>query len=224
MLSPRSYQSVVSIGSQCLTGVMLQNAGLKLFSGPFDWIFSNMRMVCDCIEDDFAAFLDPREHISIPPAERAVPGTQFAHHALYRARYGLHALFNHSDPTEPATYAYLERCVARFRAVLASDQPQLLLAISKRSQGGRYAFDRLSKLLDDAPSVEICAMIVREPGATRQLEPWAENGRHRLFELTVTSPMEGIHFADHADNHYLADLLAQMVRLEPPETFRDPAA
>ena len=214
-MESRDYQSVVSIGAQCLTGVLLQNAGLKRFSGPFDWIFSNMRMVCDCIEDDFRTFLDPQQLAAIPLAARASPDTQFAHHLYYGRRYGLHALFNHNDPTDPATYAYLERCVGRFRAMLASDRPQLLLAIATRSQGGKYAFDRMCALLEDRPSVEICALIVQEPGTKRGLDLWAEAGRHRLFELHVTSPLQGIHFADPGDTLFVTELLRTMIRLDP---------
>ena len=32
---------------------------------PFDWTFSSPAMVRDCLDDDFRAFLDPREYIAI---------------------------------------------------------------------------------------------------------------------------------------------------------------
>ena len=44
--------SIMSIGSHCLTSATLKRSGLKRFSGPFDWIFSNLAMVADCIEDE----------------------------------------------------------------------------------------------------------------------------------------------------------------------------
>ena len=54
----RSYQAVLSIGPQCLTSNLLKRARLKAFSGPFDWIFSSLSMVADCIETNFADLLN----------------------------------------------------------------------------------------------------------------------------------------------------------------------
>jgi hypothetical protein len=212
----RDYGSVVSIGSQCLTSALLQRAALKRFSGPFDWIFSNLRMVCDCIEDDFATLLDPAHIIAIPPETRTQPDAQYAQHRFYQARYGLHSIFNHSDPTRPEVYAYLQRCVARFRDVLAADRPQLLLAVSPRAQGGRYAFDRLCGLLESRPNVEVCAFILSEPGERRAIDLWAENGRHRLFHLHLTSGISGIQFAEWDDEAFVLDTLRGMIALTDP--------
>jgi hypothetical protein len=209
----RHYRAVTSIGSQCLTSVMLQKAGLKRFSGPFDWIFSNLRMVADCIDDDFAAFLDRDQYRPIPLEHRGSARTQFANHALYHHRYKLAGIFNHSDPCRPDVYAYLVRCVDRFREVLASDHPQLLLAFSRRDQGGLHAFERLCALLETRPSVEILAVIVREPGTHRRMTTWAERGRHRLVNFEPTSPMMGIEFEDSRDNDFVLRLLKQAIVL-----------
>ena len=213
-MTTRLYQSVVSIGSQCATSVMLQNADLKRFSGPFDWIFSNLRMVCDCIEDDFATFLDPSQIIAIPPETRTMADAQFAHHDHYRRRYNIHAIFNHSDPTLPEVYAYLQRCVARFRALLAADRPQLLVALSRRDQGGSYAFNRLCDLLKTKPNIEICVLIVRETGEHRSIDLWEERGPNRLFNLHCTSPLAGIHFEAAEDNHFVVETLRSLAQIE----------
>jgi len=210
----RRYQAVTSIGSQCLTSVMLQNAGLKRFSGPFDWIFSNLRMVADCIEDDFAAFLDRDQYRPIPPERRQSTTTQFANHALYHHRYKLAAIFNHSDPCRPDVYDYLVRCVDRFRKLLASDRPQLLLAFSRRDQGGLHAFERLCALLEPQPSVEILAVIVRAPGTHRRITAWAEHGRHRLINFQPGSAMMGIEFEDPEDNVFVRSFLKQAITLD----------
>jgi len=209
----RLYRSATSIGSQCLTSVAMQAADIKRFSGPFDWIFSNLRMVCDCIEDDFSMFLDRSQYVRIEPERRSNPDGQFAHHIHYGRRYGLHALFNHSDPTQPEVYAYLERCVDRFRQMLRSPEPQLLLAVSTREQGGRYAFDRLSKILASYPKVEACVIILQDFGCTQALEIWEEHDRHRLFNLRSLSPIAGIHFENASDNAYLTQLLRGMIAL-----------
>jgi hypothetical protein len=151
---PREYDSVFSIGSQCLTTWLLNKAGLKRFSGPFDWLFSNLRMVCDCIEDDFATLLDPAYFEPIPAQERSSSRVQFAHHSIYRERYDLPPIFNHHDPIDREDFAYLTRCVDRLRNALRSGRPHLLMALSLRSQGGSHAFNRLCDLLVDVPAVE----------------------------------------------------------------------
>jgi hypothetical protein len=210
----RRYDSVVSIGSQCLTSALLKTAGLKRYSGPFDWIFSNLRMVADCIEDDFATFLNREYLVQIPVAERHGPDIQFAHHEVYRRNYRLDAIFNHRDPTDPAVYAYLQRCVDRFGSVLRSGRPHLLLAISTRRQGGSYGFNRLCDVLEAMPTIELCVLIARDPGERRALTIWEERGRHRLIDLDLTSTTtSGFDFAEPADNRFVVDALNAMIAL-----------
>jgi hypothetical protein len=213
--APRSYASVASIGSQCLTATLLRAAGLRSWSGPFDWIFSNLRMVGDCIEDDFRAFLDPENLIPIAPDLRAAPDIQFADHRLYRARYRLRAIFNHSDPTRPEVYAYLERCVARFRSALRSGRPHLLVGVSTKAQGGRQAFVRLAGLLADHAAVELLVFMLRDPAPDRSTNLWEERGRHRLVDLHLPSPIAGIWFADAEDDRFLVETLQSLIRLDP---------
>ncbi|MEY4520613.1 MAG: putative papain-like cysteine peptidase, partial [Cyanobacteriota bacterium] len=39
------YNHVVSLGCACNTSLYLKKLGLKLFSLPYDWIFSNLNMI-----------------------------------------------------------------------------------------------------------------------------------------------------------------------------------
>lgn len=38
----------------------LHNEGLRRYGGPFDWIYSNVPMIMDCLEDDFEKLLDQK--------------------------------------------------------------------------------------------------------------------------------------------------------------------
>lgn len=212
--APRIYDSVLSIGSQCLTSTLLEVTGLKRNSGPFDWIFSNLRMASDCIEDDFDTFLD-RRYLKLLPAERRHDaGMGFADHEYYRRRYGIATMFNHHDPTTTDGYAYFERCVGRFREALTSGKPHLLLAIGQRHQGGAYGFGRLCDALERYPSIDLLVLISPETRAAQGIELWEERGRHRLAWLHTPSQISGIQFEAHADNVFAADLLREMIVLD----------
>jgi hypothetical protein len=187
--------------------------GLKRFSGPFDWIFSNLRMVADCIEDDFGAFLDREQIRPIPPENRASPITQHANHELYHRRYRIPGIFNHYDPTVPENYDYLARCVGRFRSVLASDKRQLLIAFSRRDQGGLHGFERLAAALADRKSIELLVFIVRENADEQRVTTWTEHGRHRLLNLYIQSQVGGLEFTGQADNSFAERLLREAITL-----------
>jgi hypothetical protein len=200
------YQSVVSIGPQCLTSNLLKHAGLKAFSGPFDWIFSSLDMVGDCIETDFADLLNVDFLKPIPVERRPDPAIGFANHGLYRERYGLDSIFNHYDPRDPDGYAYLRRCVRRMRALMASGKPQLLLAMGRPDQFDRAAIARLFELLDRmTAAVEGWIIFVDPPGAAQTLTLAEVSGRHRIYRFAPYGPINGILFADERDNEFLAE-------------------
>ena len=213
MAEPRRYQAVVSIGTQCLTSNVLKWAGLKAFSGPFDWIFSSLDMVSDCIENNFADLLNI-DYLKTIPREPDV-GTGFANHALYHARYGLRAIFNHYDPRSTEGYAYFRRCVRRMRVVLCSEQPQLLLAVGIPEDLPTAATARLFDLLDTRTAAVEAWIITIEPTAADQcLELLGNRGRHRLYRFAAYGPVNGAEFADPRDNDFLAVQLRALIRLQ----------
>ena len=213
------FQSVLSIGPQCLTSTLLQRAGLKTFSGPFDWIFSSLDMVCDCIETDFADFLNIDFLKPIPPDRRPDPSVGFANHLLYGQRYGLSSIFNHYDPRDAERYAYLRRCVKRMRAALASREPQLLLAIGRRDAFATEPIERWFRLLDERTVHVTARLIAVEPPACEQFfdgHP-GERGRHQLDRFVPYSTIDGIMFADDRDNEFLVAQLRSRIALQPSE-------
>ncbi len=83
---------------------------IKKASFPFDWIFSNPKMINDCINDNFKIFLDRKLHIKIPNK----PGK--SGHKIYGDR-----IFNHYDITTNENFEYYVRCVKRFRQLLTKN-------------------------------------------------------------------------------------------------------
>ena len=187
-----------------MTSMMLKRAGLKAFSGPFDWIFSSFDMVRDCIESDFADFLNIDYLKPVPAERRQAPTLNFCDHILYKQRYGLDSIFNHYDPRDPERYNYLRRCVRRFRALLASGDPHLLLAIGRFGSAEDLAFDRLrTSLAAQHPNIEARLIRLGQPGG----------GAAAHVEFAPLSADDGVQFSDERDNDRLADLLRQTIDL-----------
>lgn len=49
---------VISIGEYCIVAKLLEKLNIKKESFPFDWIFSNLKFVKDCIDEDFEPLLE----------------------------------------------------------------------------------------------------------------------------------------------------------------------
>lgn len=115
-----------SLGGLCHSAQLLKINGLKKASYPFDWIFSNIKMVKHCIEDDFKTFLDKSQY-SDYTTNTTLRENQ-CEHSIYGEMVfkGEHkVIFNHHNPLSSETdYAYLERCVDRFRELLKSEEPK----------------------------------------------------------------------------------------------------
>lgn len=136
---------IVSIGDHCLTASVLKNLGLKKASYPFDWIFSDIRMVNHCIQDEFSTFLDRSQHIKIADTEKLSPDANFCDHRYYKEHYGVLFAFNHYDVSVDNVYRYYQRCVNRFVKLLNSDTKVIFVCISQRIC--QNDFDELSKTL-----------------------------------------------------------------------------
>lgn len=53
----------VSLGMNCMIGIILQNIGLKKYSYPFDWINSSLKNNIDIINDNFKNFLNKKNYV-----------------------------------------------------------------------------------------------------------------------------------------------------------------
>jgi hypothetical protein len=118
-----SNEVVLSIGSLCQTAWQIQNAGLRKFSGPFDWIFSSPYLVADCLEDDFRTYLDRSSYV------RGDSDTQWSPRK-YVERFGQRVMFNHHNMMIDDDYNKIRRAVDRFRDVLGSTQSKTFVLMT----------------------------------------------------------------------------------------------
>mmetsp|Transcript_32415 Transcript_32415/g.96563 ORF Transcript_32415/g.96563 Transcript_32415/m.96563 type:complete len:452 (-) Transcript_32415:119-1474(-) len=115
--SAQPFSHVLSFGSRCLVARVLQEAGVRKYAGPFDWIYSTVEMVRHCLQDRFEVFLAPEQ-------------LQRAGHAWGHQTYGpmirRGVVFPHHEPLE-RDRSHFVRSAERLRHVLASPERKLLV-------------------------------------------------------------------------------------------------
>ncbi len=201
-----AFKHIASIGSHCLTSYTLKQSGLKDFSGPFDWIFSNVRMVIHCLSDDFSTFLNRRWHESVPAELRVAEGANLSEHVYYRDKFGVKFVFNHFDITEESHYQYYVRCVERFRAAINGRDPCLLLCITQEVSVGD--FEALCALFTQKDCVSVlCVRATPDCPHVFGMTLSAERGRHKLYDLRMKGDLGPLAFTDPADSLLFASLL-----------------
>lgn len=114
--------TVVSLGLSCMARYMIGRAGFDGPRYPFDDIFTCLPIVNDCLEDDFAEFLN---------FDRLLPGEhpQAWVQSGYLKRYGQTATIAHHDMNIAANRASFERKVWRFRGLRFHREPIAFVAI-----------------------------------------------------------------------------------------------
>ena len=125
----KTFLSAVSLGTFCHAAEILKHSELRMFSGPFDWLFTNLAVVTHCIEDDFTLFLDKSKYQTVPLEERLVPDANICDHSFYRDQFGIKYFFNHHNPTQDLVYGHFQRSVERFRQ-LHAHSPVLFLMVT----------------------------------------------------------------------------------------------
>lgn len=118
-----------SLGSFCYSAQVLRRNNIRDESNPFDWLFSSVKMVKHCIEDDFNAFLDKSYYYSVNPAEGS--DEKRCQHSLYESDDN-YPVFNHHDPlTIDEHHKHFVRSVDRFRKTLQSTEKKVFLYINR---------------------------------------------------------------------------------------------
>lgn len=126
------FSYVMSLGTCCVTSMVLKDKHLKRFSGPFDWVFSPGNMIESCLNDDFKMFLDRSQYIDI--------GKRVNHKS-----YG--PIFRHHNPSKNANdYEYYLRCVERFRTLLRLPEKKLFVQTNINFRNWPPNFDKFIKL------------------------------------------------------------------------------
>ena len=114
----KTINYICSLGCQCSTASWIKQKNMKKCSYPFDWIYSNPKMILDCINDDFVKFLDRSLHIpSKHKKKKNISG-----HKIYGG-----CIFNHHYILEDEQYEYFVRCVNRFRELTKINDNKLFI-------------------------------------------------------------------------------------------------
>lgn len=218
------FEHVVSLGNFCHAAMALKRAAYRAWSGPFDWVFSNVSMASHCISDDFAVFLDPQYWRSVPVAERHTPEANLCEHLFYREKFGVPFVFNHHDPSASREHAaYFHRCVNRFRQVLRSSAWKMFLIVSPAAVSLEHMRPLCSALECATSNFVVVALHfnVVEPKSNPPLMPEVirtQRLRHDVLrvEMDVASPSNGVAFGNSMDNRILDKFLATF-RCRPVE-------
>lgn len=223
-MSAITFGHVVSLGSFCHAAMALKRAGLRPWSGPFDWTFANLPMVTHAIEDNFKEFLDPRHYRSVALPDRVTPEANLCDHEFYRHRDSLRFVFNHRDPASvPADAAYYQRATARLQKVLASKAWKLFVVVSP----GLVKLHAMQPLLTALEGATTNFLVLALQFNTVQSRSESgrladairtERMRHNLLkvELNVGTPSNGVEFPDVQDNRLLERLLKSFqIKPEP---------
>lgn len=115
-----------SIGDHCATTNLLKKFGLRAFSGPFDWLFTSIPMVLECVADDFCYFLDRSYYKTAPSLLGQGDFSDAYDHEYFKNKFGIERMFNHHNPSTQSVYEHFVRCVDRFKAALDCDKTVLV--------------------------------------------------------------------------------------------------
>lgn len=215
LVIPARRVNHIAFGTFCHVAAALRASGLRRWSGPFDWIFSSPGLIADCLEDDCAALLDPRQLRSVPEAELTFGATRQCRHPAFEERHGLPPLFNHHDPARVAAdAAALRRSVRRLRLALRTPRRNVLYMMSEtpRAEGD---VARLAALLTRLPSRNALVVV------TTRVSPERSRGERqrevgtvpvREVDLALATRSTGISYPDPADDACLRRTLAEVGR------------
>ncbi len=169
-------------------------------------------MVTHCLEDDFRSFLDRSQYVPVPLDQRpAGPEVNRVNHSGYLQRFGIEYVFNHHDVHLDPGYAYLQRCVDRYRACLADDESTVHLITCWFYEGVHDDLERLAQVLAErARASRLVAFVIRDftDKVSTKLEVIKRDERMASYLLQPVSRWQPLVFPDFIDEYTLVHVLA----------------
>jgi hypothetical protein len=97
---------------------MLQRIHVKNVSFPFDWTFTDEKIVIDTLNDNFNKFMDKSYYCDVQHkfSEKSCG------HSYYHEDF-----FFHKNPRNSDDYSYYQRCIDRFRDMLRDSREKLFV-------------------------------------------------------------------------------------------------
>jgi capsular polysaccharide transport system ATP-binding protein len=186
-----AVDQVVSLGSYCYTGAFLERFGLPKMTSVFDLIPSNSSMVAHALNDDFETLLDKQHYVTaIDPHRPHVSGINKVQHSFYTQKHGIDSFFDR-NVIDSEHYAYLARCVDRFREVLSSNGDTLFLLIQPETDHTGQEFEAVRReLLRRSPNAFLVYIAVAhevQQTGVPTIDPLARQGTAVSYRFAPSS-------------------------------------
>lgn len=195
----KEIKYVCSMGFVCHVARLLQRLNIKLCSYPFDWTFTPFKTVSECLKDDFKSFMDREQYI---PFHAKKCG-----HKQYNNQ---RVLWNHHNPRDnPEDYAYVVRCVERFRALLKKPGSKLFIFFKVKGRENLLEQALLFEKVLSTVTTNYTILLIYYSVSTedKRHHTWSKNGNIDCLELFTLSASSGVTFKNKEDNEYLESLL-----------------
>lgn len=189
-----------SIGFHCHTSQILKRNNLKTQSYPFDWIFSNLFIVKDCIQDDFKKLLNKNYYIDSSDKDKK----NKCGHLFYKNN-----MFRHRDMREIENYKYLARCKERFLKLLKScDNKVFLMTILDKQLINNVYKNLLSikKIIDRKSSNFTIVCFIFHRSKINYYDKKMIDNIH-IFNIYCTSYSNGFKFKNEKDNEFVDNII-----------------
>jgi len=212
MLIDKNFNYVCSLGTLCHTANFIKKHNLKKCSYPFDWIFSNINIVIDCLKDDFKEFLDKDNYI-----DHCSNNPELCGHKIYDS-----AMFNHTSPRTEEGYEYYVRCVNRFRNLLSKKEEKLFIVMSVNDEYNHIenSIIELNKVLKNITCnfkilfIKNHAGLLENSHSIISIDNIDNIDNIDILELYTVSLSNGIDFNNNNDNIYLDEIFSSRYKFD----------
>jgi len=194
---------VCSLGPRCHTAGFFKRNNMKKVSYPFDWIFSNPKMILHCLEDNFNIFLDKR-YFEIKDSTSVSQ-----QHNFYKENED-ELLFNHHNPLNQKDYNYFTRCIIRFKHLLL--KPELKLFVLFFLNYPEIDIEFKQNIIDFNQNLSKYTnnygiLCIIQNTSNKRSYKFSFNENIHFLEISTKSSSNGLEFEDNKDNIFLDELI-----------------
>ena len=197
---------ICSLGKNCHGASLLKRNNWKKESYPFDWIFTNDKMIKHCIGNDFKIFLDKEYY----PDKDENAWQQS--HSFYHP-FSDDKTFNHHNPLCDKDYGYFERCVERFRTLLKTNNFKVFIHMISNNDpindNIRQKALELNNFLKEKTD-NFALIYIIHTISTRQSYIFETNDNIHFIQVFTKSASNGKEFLLKEDNEFLDKLLNEV--------------
>ena len=192
---------VCSLGSLCHSAQTMKRNNLKSCSYPFDWCFSNMNNIIDCIKDNFNVYLDASYYIHISDNQCG--------HSIY----GDNMWWHHNPLLNENDYFYFSRCVDRFKKLLKLKHHKMFMLTFVNGEYGSYEDNFNEKVIEFNKELQkftenyILLVITNNVTENETSHIFKYEDNIHFLTLNTLSKSNGGEFFNDVDNTYLDNLL-----------------